>query len=397
MFERITFRKQNKEATDRPIDMGLLLEAFLFYKKTFVITDQGILSQLLRVFDFDLLNELVDRGILEIVYTETSTGIYTNSQPNAFAYHSPIIFSSPQHTFPIEIRKLCIKHADKEGKGRRNARRLEQRVKVVSHDSSLAESARKLLLDNDFLQLSVPEVLRAYVPEITSLHEVIFKTENTEKGIVVSTNLDFEKLNIIYHRRIPPSHSSLSPALILSHIYDIETDLYFSSRQLSEIATTPLATKLISARMGHLARRCCTSDAQKDAFQDLIFKDNKSIREAFNTGKIELETVIKAIFEADKFKDWLCKQDVDTDLVKQYYKEVTKDSLIDHLPAKSIRWSLFTGLGILSDIVITGGLGTIAGLSLSLLDAFILDKLIKGWRPNQFVEEDLEKLIKNEW
>src|SRR5574337_1239722 len=166
MFERITFRRQNKENTDRPIDVGLLLEALLFYQKTFVVADVGILCQLVKTFGFDLLNEILDRGILEIVYTETFTGIHTNSHPNNIAFYEPVIFSSPQHTFPIEIRKICIEYAGKDGKGRRNATRLEQKIKVINHDPSLSKSARELLLDNDFLAQSVPELLRMYVPEI---------------------------------------------------------------------------------------------------------------------------------------------------------------------------------------------------------------------------------------
>lgn len=396
MFERITFRRQNKENTDRPIDIGLLLEALLFYKKIFVVADTSILRQLLRTFDFDCLNEIIDRGILEILYTETYTAIHTNHQPNGIEFHSPTIFSSPQHTFPVEIRKICTEHAGKEGKGRRCARRLEQKIKVVNHDPSIPEGAKEMLLNNDFLSRSVPELLKAYVPEIGDSHGMLFKTENSEKGIVVATNIDFEKVNTFYHKRIQPSHSSFTPALILAHLYDIETDLYFSSRQLSEIATTPVATKLISAKLEYLARRCSKSAIQKDAFQDFVFKDNKSIREGYNSGQIDLKTVMKIIYDADRFKSWLTKQDIDSDLIKEYYKEITKNSFIDHLPGKSLRWSIFTGLGIASDVFITGGLGTVAGVSLSMLDAFVLDKLIKGWRPNQFVEENLEKLIKKD-
>ena len=394
MFERITFRRQNKENTDKPIDIGLLLEALLFYKKIFVVADAGILRQLIRTFDFDCLNEILDSGILEILYTETFTGIHTNSQPNGIDFHSTTIFSSPQHTFPIEIRKICTEHAGKEGKGRRNASRLEQKIRAVHHDRSLSESAKELLLDNNFLSISVPELLKAYVPEIGDCRGMIFKTDNSDKGIIVSTNIDFVKVNMLYHKRIPPSHSSVTPALILAHLYDLETDLYFSSRQLSEIATTPVATKLISTKLEHLARRCNNSNIQKDAFQDFVFKENKSIRDAYNNGKLDLKTVLKTVYEAERFKSWLAKQDIDSDLIKEYYKEITKNSPLDHLPGKSVRWSIFTGLGIASDALVGGGIGTLAGVSLSVLDAFVLDKLIKGWKPNQFVEENLEKLIK---
>lgn len=117
MFERITFRQQNTKDPGRPIDIGLLLEALIFYQKTFIIADTTILRQLIKAFGFHHLNELLDRGILDIIFTETHTAIHTTSQPNGHECHSPIIFSSPQHTFQIEIRKICIEQVGKEGKG----------------------------------------------------------------------------------------------------------------------------------------------------------------------------------------------------------------------------------------------------------------------------------------
>ena len=44
----------------------------------------------------------------------------------------------------------------------------------------------------------------------------------------------------------------------------------------------------------------------------------------------------------------------------------------------------------------TGGIGTAVGLGLGALDTFYLDKLISGWKPNQFIEDDVKELLKNE-
>ena len=64
------------------------------------------------------------------------------------------------------------------------------------------------------------------------------------------------------------------------------------------------------------------------------------------------------------------------------------------MPGKSARWGIFTGAGIIADVVATGGIGTAIGLGLGAVDTFYLDKLISGWRPNQFIEDDVKELLK---
>jgi hypothetical protein len=39
--------------------------------------------------------------------------------------------------------------------------------------------------------------------------------------------------------------------------------------------------------------------------------------------------------------------------------------------------------------------GVISGLGLSVLDSLLLDKIIKGWRPNQFIEAELKSFVAN--
>jgi ABC-type branched-subunit amino acid transport system permease subunit len=56
---------------------------------------------------------------------------------------------------------------------------------------------------------------------------------------------------------------------------------------------------------------------------------------------------------------------------------------------------VFFGLGLAADAIATGGLGTLTGVALGALDTFYIDKLISGWKPSQFIEEDVKELIKN--
>jgi len=388
MFERITVYQ------DVPIDIGLLLETMLFYGKVTVVADrEQHLRQLVHTFGFDHLNKLIDEDILDLQYTEEFNVVTTKDLPSGYSIHDSARISSPQHTFQSIIRKVCIEKAGKEGKGRRNAQRLSSKIEEFNYETSLNDAARRLFT-SELTNEAVPRLLRHWIPEISEVSNLHFSAEKTEKGIIVSTNIDFEKANRIYHKRIPASHSSLSPAFILATLQSAEVALYFASRNVSEIATSAISSEIVSLRLSHLHNRCTKSTKERESFQDLIFEDHKTIRESYNSGSIEIDEILKAVYKARKFKIWLNGQSVDSDLVKNYFKEVTKDSALDKLPNKFTRWSLMTGAGVLTDLAITGGLGTAAGLSLSAMDAFFVDKFAKGWRPNQFVDGYLTSLIK---
>jgi len=125
MFEKITFRNQNTTASGTPIDIGLLLECMIFYKKVTVVANQTVLKQLITVFGFESLHELIDRNILEILFTETFFGIKIDTDARGYQVHAPIIGSLPKHTFFSQIRKVCVEVTGREGNGRRNAKRLD--------------------------------------------------------------------------------------------------------------------------------------------------------------------------------------------------------------------------------------------------------------------------------
>ncbi len=376
------------------MDIGLLLESMIFYGKVSVIADHNTLKQLIAKLGFDFIHELLDSKALEIVYTETQAGIVSSPDESGIPVYGTVLFSSPQHTFHKKIVKCCQDLTKKEGKGRRNALRLERKISVSNHDLSVTESGKQLLLDNDFISDAVHALIKDSIPQINTLpSNIVFRTEAVEKGIIVHSNLDFEKLNSLYHMNVSPAHSSLSPALLLSLIFDVECDLHFAARQLSELATSPVSSKLIAKRFSHLADRCDKSNKHKDSFQEFVFKDNKTIRESYNSGEVPLSEIVKVILKATEFKKWLEGRDINSDLLREYYKEVTKETFIDKLPTRYVRWAMFTGGGVALDLAVTGGLGTLAGVVLSAVDGLILDNLARGWKPNQFVEQNLQPLL----
>jgi hypothetical protein len=392
MFESITFFNQNRTAASSPLDIGALVECMLFYGKTNIVANQVILKQLLSYFGIDRVIELINEDLIQIIYTEDGVGIHT-STTDGIQYHDAIQYSSPQHTYEIEIRKICTEITGKSGKGRRVAKRIHDLIEVRNHEKIILEGARKSILDQEYVNNSAKSILQSLIPEPIDVNGVEFHTKKTKNGIVVASNIDFMAINQIYHKYVPPSHSTITPGIILSHILQTESELYFSSNNLSEMATSQLSANLISHKVNYLLEKSLKSSEQISDFQEFIFNDAKSLREAVNNRQINLDDLLIVLKNSQRFKKWIIGIDPDQDLIKSYYAEVTKKTVVDKLPGKSARWGIFTGAGLIADVIATGGIGTAVGIGLGALDTFYLNKLISGWKPNQFIEGDVKRLL----
>ena len=153
MFKSITFFNQNTTDVSNPLDIGALVECMLFYGETSVVANQSILKQLFKYFGVDRVIELIEENLLDIIYTETNVGVITRTT-NGTEEHDIGQFSSPQHTYQDELRKICIDVIGKAGKGRRTAQRIQGLIKVRKHENIILEGARKSFIDQDYINYS---------------------------------------------------------------------------------------------------------------------------------------------------------------------------------------------------------------------------------------------------
>ena len=131
-----------------------------------------------------------------------------------------------------------------------------------------------------------------------------------------------------------------------------------------------------------------------DLFQERVITDARSIREAVNSGQRDFADVMRLVREAQKFKEWLRKGDNSSDLGDGYCREVSRLDWADKLPSKALRWLIMSGVGLGIDAVAGTHIGAAGGLALSAADALLFDKLIRGWRPSQFVEGPLREFLR---
>ena len=379
MFDSIVIRNQRKISSKTPIDMDAFYEALLFYKRVTLIADKAMLSQLVLTCGHDFVLELVSDGFLQIEYLNSNTAIHTQNSGSANELHSPILFSSPVLDLDNVAFEIFQKSTGKSGKGRRFANKFLQKVTVADFGDELIKNLTEDLADSDYVEKSVKYILENYTPEYPDISKLNFLVNETQGELSVDTNIDFIRLNKIYHTRISPEHSSLTPAYLLSHLFNTRGDIHFSSTHNSNISTDLVSSGIMEFKYSDLLQRQGVSFDKLNSFQNFVDVDTKKVRGVLESRNRSYDDFLVLLKKAGKMKSWLDSKDLDVNLIKEYHKAVIADSWVDKLPTKITRWTIFNGLGLV--------FGGVAGLGISALDNFFIEKIIRGWKPSHFIAE----------
>ena len=402
MFESILLRRH----VDGPksVDAGTIAETLLFYEHVHVVADQGLFPDLLRVIGPHTLLKMLDMNIISLTYIREMLGVLTNNLPTGMQFHNFSAFEINGKDKKRFSNAEAIERVIEQtlGKSQASKRITKDFLNKISFRSlgvsrTLPQGfpvlAREDLHDAAFVKNAVEHTLRTLIPGVLLPDVWTFGlTFSNDDSFVVGTTLDFAKLNIQYHKRFPPEHSSLSPAFLLSFLYNARADAYFAADYMAEIVTTPVASGIINVKFHELMSKRDRNAGQIEMFQNQYLDDARAVREAINSGERTFDEFIMILEKAQKFKKWLGARNPDAELLREYYKAATAESWVDRLPSKSLRFVLTTLAGVGADMVFpTGGVGTGVGVGLGAIDAILLDRVLKGWRPNQFIEGELRK------
>lgn len=393
MFERLAIRQSSTTSIGKPLDLGVLAEALIFYGEVRVIANRSLLTALLRAATPEVLLELLEGGFLVLAYEADNVAIRTDNTGTPQEMHEPVYFSMPHAELPELLPQILQELYGRSGKARRVGARLARRIEVLRHSPTLTDEARDELSEPHYVSASVESLLRSYVPGYRGPFG--FKVHREGAKLVVSSDIRFHEANRIYHQRIPPTHSSLSPAYLLAHLLSVKADLHFAARFNSEIAIDDVNALIVRQHLGHILETLQRSSKAAASFQEFVFDDSRAVAEAMRSGAHNLKDLLPILPKAQRFKTWLRTDSAQRDIVKAYFREALEHTWVDTLPTKSVRWFLFSAAGFGLDAHGAGGLGTAAGIGLGALDTFVLDRILRGWKPNQFVDDHLREFVRH--
>lgn len=387
MFESIIYK--NSIGPGPLIDIGSLAEGLIFYGRVAIVGNSATIKDVLKRIPPFILLSLMRDGRLDFYYQTDQPGVTTSRLASGQALHSFVQFSSPNHTIDKVAPEAFKTVAGETSQAKLGALQFARLLRPIDHSGFDQESILEALADNSSTEATVRSLIRTIVPSYNLPNEPRFRIVRQNIGFYVDTNIDFVGLNELYQKTVPTGHSSPSEGHLLALMLRAYQSSFFAGSLNSDIALDSIEHAVQSKLIQGIVNRYRRSETQIESFVDLTLYNAHAIREAVNSGTVHFSEILRLLDGAEKFRHWLHKQPNETNLVSAFYQETIRNSWAEKLPGKSLRWGVFTGLGSLADSQGAGGWGTAAGIAISAVDAFLLDKLFSGWKPHHFVESDL--------
>lgn len=391
MFESIVLRNSEDAGN---ITLGAIAEALLFYQNSRIVVGHGTLVSFARDGTLSEVLALVKEKRLQAVHCEETLATITNSHG-----------VSQAHDFGAMI---LIGHEEVRGKNR--AERIEISLRNSGIDPRKAKAQAQAFVDvipvkslkkDDYVKGGIPNAARMDAKDLPTLKGLLRAGlsavpggydagDSLEADYVVSdlgyflfTNIDFTAVN---KRRasMNPVQEPLTPAALFNLILQSRADMHLAAFYGGDFVTTTANSALVRWRQAHLLERADRNREAREQFSELVLADFPSIRDTIDSGERSFAEFLKVLDKAQKFKAWLTKANPDQKLVSQYIEALKADTWADKAPAKALRYVFSLGTGYADP---TGGM--ISGAA----DAFLLDRFVKGWRPNHFVDDRLKPFL----
>jgi hypothetical protein len=179
--------------------------------------------------------------------------------------------------------------------------------------------------------------------------------------------------------RVLTSRGIKDPVDLLLTIAECNRDLYLAtSRSDSDLVTSEETRFLLREK---LERSGIPGDYERSFNSLLEFRGLPDITSALEKNLITMNEIwkIRKGPKARQFRNWLrVEGSRDPDRVRKYYVDsLERPSLAEHIPIKIVRFL----------VTLTLGLIPCAGTVANIADNFIVDKLLKGFRPNLFLDD----------
>lgn len=381
----------NPTATTDFVDIGFLCEAMLFYREVILLADPAIMKQMIDQIGGDTLATLLEYDFLRLHYVLEQPAIESSQPVTAETLFSAAWIHSPSHTPATYFQKLLTEKVGKQKKAERLTKKLLRHTTTVSNKDA-RNSFRDSVRNESVLHKLVTAYLQRYL-RIEPIPEFKFRAYEQGDAFRIETDLQWDRLNEEYHRFVSPTHSSLSSALLLSQVLGWQTDLHLAASYGAELATDSSFKAIDQLELRNAVDAFRKSQDEIALFRDFTM-DGYGIATAINSGARTVEEFLPVLENAKRFKCWTSELSEETSIIKEYHRRITAHGWADKLPTKMMRFAIFTGVGLALDGVVAGGAGAAAGVGLSAVDSFYLDKFLQGWKPNQFVNGAYEKFVK---
>lgn len=392
MFERVVLRR----SLDGPaITVGEIAEALLFYQNVHIVLDYSSLVGLVKKIGMRNTLKLLSLPDVKATYIEEITGTHTEQTPSDPEYSLvAFMFTGHQDVGQLKSRKKRLEYVlERQGYKKSEAKRYVERFRQCVSYKKLGDdyyvkggvipAARIDLLDNEYVAEASRVVAQRLLGSQPLPADFFFRVNSMGEKFKVSTNLDFDLVSKIQQAK-DKNAGQYTPAHVASELLNASIGLIFAGHYGGDFYTSDTESKIIQLRQRFLMHRFQLDLLELSQFHEVALKGAPSIAEAINQGHRSFEEFLELLSSARKFKKWLNGKSPDESLVTGYLEDVTAASWLSRIPGKILRYVVGASVGAVDPTT---------GLALSAGDSFFLDRLVSGWKPNQFITGKVKPFV----
>jgi len=384
---------RNPRAADGTLDRGVICESLLFFAKTHLVIDFNTLALVIKGGFLDDLIEMLKRGYLTANYSPEMCGLHTDTRVRP-TEHIFIIFKITGHqktgTFKrnVEILEYELEHILRDkAKARFYHRELSKLVSFEDFaDDTISEIAREDIRNPVFArQLAEMTLRNKRIPQDAIQFRFIEAYKMTGNKFAINTDINFDALR----RYLPePDRAAFGKADLFAGLLDGRLDVHLAAKFNSALVGNESNQTIVEMILKRSVGRKFDAHAFERAIYDFISVDTPRVREIINSNGRTPREFMSLLDSADVFRKWLGTQNPEADLIREMLREKTNVGWLESIPVKALRFGIFTGLGMLGDVVAPG-----TSVALGGFDALVVDKLANRWRPHYFVEHNLKGFL----
>jgi len=357
MFDKLTYNSINDFK-----DVGLLAESLLFYQKTHLIITRNSLPQLITRLGYNNIIELIDSGALELSFTNEFISAGT---PDGSIYMiNPMML---MHTTKEEELEKSISSLDIDT-GDNFVLEINNRVNEHNYEDPYGNILHESVTDFEEFKKVIQYVQGGSV----KLEEIEFESKLVEPAFYdITTNVDSDTIR--------------NAAFLISAG---DAMLYNSVKYSSEILVDETLLNYSTNKLNRIIQKRGSTEEKMDNFHRFKFSKFYDLKSTINSGSKTFNDFMDLWRKSNKFKKWLKNADSSEELLSNYITELEKTTWYSELPAKFIRWALFTGIGYFVGNEVGAKVGT-------AINNFIVEKAIadKDYKPNMFIENEYKQFL----
>lgn len=341
MFEKICIKPTT---LNNPTDIGFIAENLLYYQDVNVIVAPDTIPIFLNNCGEDTLIELLTHRNLNLYVRNNILGIAVHKDTHGENSYAFDLFSSRSLDREEVVFRGIFESTGRRGYSKRIAQRIAPHIKEIEYKKEIYEHIKEDVQDSNYVNRVITEMLKSKNIQINITDiECMFLCNNDKYKFVTNFSNNGDVID---------------PSSLLLNIIETRGDVHLSASLNAEIATTDMNTSLMKIKFRDMYNKVLKNNEDLFQFNDFILNNGHAIREVINDGERTFTDFLKVLDKSDKFRDWLQNIDEKGNIIKEYHNAVTKETWVDKLPAKSFRWSFFTGAGLLIDLAATGGIAT---------------------------------------